>query len=135
MKDLYDAKKTLKEKGWSYRSASPYLNVTATHLCLVLTGGVSPSGCSPPSRLCPTHQPSTDPNIMPTTIEQPKPTTSELDARARQQHLAAARLRVAKAYNMLNTALTTDLLDEFGSDQFAALVKLEVLVQRLRSRV
>lgn len=38
MKDLYDAKKTLKEKGWSYRSASPYLNVTATHLCLVLTG-------------------------------------------------------------------------------------------------
>lgn len=72
---------------------------------------------------------------MPTTLEQPKPTTSELDARARRQHLAAARLRVAKAYNMLNTALTTDLLDEFGSDQYAALVKLEVLVQRLRSPV
>lgn len=32
------AKRTLKERGWSYRRAAPRLGVTYQHLCLVLTG-------------------------------------------------------------------------------------------------
>lgn len=32
------AKEELKSKGWSYRKAAPYLNVTYQHVCLVLAG-------------------------------------------------------------------------------------------------
>lgn len=32
------AKVTLKDKGWSYRTAAPRLGVTYQHLCLVLNG-------------------------------------------------------------------------------------------------
>lgn len=35
---LLAARLTLKERGWSYRSAAPALQVHYTHLCLVLCG-------------------------------------------------------------------------------------------------
>jgi hypothetical protein len=35
---LIAAKKTLKNRGWTYREAAPVLGVCFTHLCRVLTG-------------------------------------------------------------------------------------------------
>lgn len=34
----HKAKKSLRTKGWSYRTAAPLLGVHYTHLCQVLTG-------------------------------------------------------------------------------------------------
>ena len=35
---LQQAKRTLRSRGWSYRSAAPHLGVCYQHLALVLTG-------------------------------------------------------------------------------------------------
>lgn len=36
--EILSAREELKRKGWSYRTAAPFLGVSYQHICLVLTG-------------------------------------------------------------------------------------------------